>query len=340
VPFEWRFAYPMRSPIRPKRCVFALAVSLIGVTLPLGAADAIVDPAGGGQFKTVQEAINAAPQNATATHPWIIRIKPGSYRETVYVQREKRFVHLAGDDAATTKITYDLYASLPGPDGKPLGTFRTPTMLIDADDFTVENLTLENAAGPKGQALALRVDGDRVIFRHCRFLGFQDTILVNRGRHYFEDCYVTGAVDFIFGAATDWFERGEIHCVRDGYITAASTPVEQPHGFVFSHMKISGEPGVKIYLGRPWRPYARTIFLHCDMSETVRPEGWHNWNKPDAEQTSFYGEFESSGSGGSPGARVPWSHQLSTEQAAKLTVQSVLGGADDWNPTTTTGRNK
>lgn len=326
---------PCRSVINPMRCypLLSLLVALGAARISVAAPDAVVDAAGAGQFKTVQEAIFAAPQNNSAEKPWVILVKPGTYKETVYAQREKRFVHLVGEDAGTTKITYDLYASLPGPDGKPLGTFRTPTVLIDADDFTVENITLENAAGPKGQALAVRVDGDRVAFRHCRFLGFQDTILVNRGRHYFEDCYVTGAVDFIFGAGTDWFEGGEIHCVRDGYVTAASTPAEQPNGYVFSHVKITGDPGVKMYLGRPWRPYAKTIFVNCEMSDVIRPEGWHNWNKPDAEKTSYYAEYKSTGAGGKPDARVPWSHQLTDDQAAKLTVKSVLGGSDGWDPT-------
>ncbi|HUL53302.1 MAG TPA: pectinesterase family protein, partial [Opitutaceae bacterium] len=261
---------------------------------PPAPASAVVAADGSGQYQTVQEAINAAPQLCQAGPRWVIRVKAGTYRELIYVQREKRFVSLVGEDPATTVITYDLYASLPGKDGKPIGTFRTPTALIDADDFTVENLTLENAAGPKGQALAVRVDGDRVVFRHCRFLGWQDTILVNRGRHYFEDCYICGHVDFIFGAATAVFERCHIHCLGDGYITAASTPDAQPWGFVFADCRITGEtPDVRTYLGRPWRDYAAVVFLNTEMSAVVRPEGWHNWNKPKAEKTARYAEFHS-----------------------------------------------
>ena len=130
-----------------------------------------------------------------------------------------------------------------GLDGKPIGTFHTPSTTIDADDFTAENMTFENSAGPVGQALAIRVDGDRAIFRNCRFLGWQDTILLNRGRQYFENCTIAGHVDFIFGAATAWFEKCQIHCLRNGYITAASTPADQPFGFVFSHCNITGEAG-------------------------------------------------------------------------------------------------
>jgi pectinesterase len=297
-------------------------------------ADATVAPNGDGQFKSVQDAINAAPQTTSSTRPWTIRIKPGIYKENIYVQREKRFVRLVGDDATKTILTYDLNANMLGKDGKPIGTFRTPSTVIDADDFTAENLTFENSAGPVGQALAIRIDGDRATFRKCRFLGWQDTILANRGRHYFEDCYIAGHVDFIFGGATVFFERCHIHCLRNGYITAASTPTEQPFGFVFSHCKITGEtPEVKTYLGRPWRAFASVIFLNTEMSEVVRPVGWHNWDKPDRERTTRYAEFKSTGPGGQKEGRVSWSMQLSPAAARNFTAEKVLGGGDKWNPT-------
>jgi pectinesterase len=296
-------------------------------------ADAVVSADGSAQHKTVQEAINASPQTTGPRTPWTILVKPGIYKELLSIQREKRFVRLIGEDAEKTVITYDLSPKVNGADGKPLGTFRTPTVTIDADDFTVENLTLENSAGPVGQAVAVRVDGDRVIFRGCRLLGFQDTLLVNRGRHYFENCYIVGAVDFIFGGATAFFERCRIHCVRGGYITAASTPDTQPYGLVFSHCRITGEsPEVQTYLGRPWREFAGTIFLNTEMSEVIRPAGWHNWNKPEREQTARYAEFNSTGPGANPQSRVLWSRQLIGEEARGITAEKVLGGADGWNP--------
>jgi len=289
---------------------------------------------GSGKFRTVQEAVMSVPAGSE-DNPVIIKIKPGTYRELVYVQREKRFFHLVGEDAAKTILTYDLNANIIGRDNKPIGTFRTPSTQIDADDFTAENITFENSAGPVGQALAVRVDGDRVVFRNCRFLGWQDTILLNRGRQYFEECYIAGHVDFIFGGATAYFERCHIHCLRDGYITAASTPDNQPFGFVFSHCKITGEsPAVKTYLGRPWRAYSNVIYLYTEMSEVVRPEGWHNWNFPERERTVRYAEFESRGAGANPRARVKWSRQLTSAEAKAITLQKVLGGTDGWNPKT------
>jgi pectinesterase len=251
----------------------------------------------------------------------------------VYVQREKHFVTLVGEDPLRTVITYNLNANTVGLDGKPIGTFRTPSVVIDADDFTAENLTFENSAGPVGQAVAVRIDGDRVIFRNCRFMGWQDTLLVNRGRHYFEDSLITGHVDFIFGAATAFFERCHIHVWRNGYITAASTPADQPYGFVFNQNTISGESSdVKTYLGRPWRDFAQVTFLNTEMSAVVRPAGWNNWDRPDREKTSRYSEFGSTGPGGKQSERAAWATPITAKDASAITVSGVLGGADHWDP--------
>ncbi len=294
----------------------------------------VVASDGSGRFKSVQDAIMAVPSGC-ATNPVVIHIKPGIYRETIYIQREKCFYHLVGDDPGRTILTFNLYAGMTNVDGKPLGTFKTPTVMIDADDFAAENITFENSAGPIGQALAIRVDGDRTVFRHCRFLGWQDTILLNRGRQYFEDCYLAGHVDFIFGAATAWFEKCQIHCLRKVYITAASTPEDQPFGFVFSNCKINGEPGVETFLGRPWRIYTSTIWMNCEMSGVVRPEGWYDWKKPEAHQTARYEEYNSVGPGANPTNRVAWARQLTANQAREITIDKVLGGVDGWDPTST-----
>lgn len=315
------------------RLVFAaLAIASARATPLDPAPDAIVAADGTGQYKTVRAAIDAAPQITHAGRHWTIYVKAGTYRELVYIQREKRFIAVVGEDAETTKISYDLFNDFPAPDGKPIATFRTPTVMLDADDFTFENITLENSAGRKGQALAIRVDGDRDVFRHCRFLGWQDTILVNRGRHYFEDCTIVGATDFIFGGGTDFFERCHIHCAGNGFIAAASTPDFQQFGYVFSHCTITGEPDVQTYLGRPWRDYAQTIYLNTEMSTVVKPEGWNNWGKAIAEKTTHYAEFNSTGPGANPAKRPAWSKQLTAVEAKAYTVEKVLAGTDGWNP--------
>jgi pectinesterase len=325
-------AHMGRCPPFGRVGVLAALLAFVPPSYLAAATNLVVAADGSGQFKTVQQAIMAVPAGSS-NNPVFIRLKPGVYKELVYVQREKRFFHLVGEDAGRTVLTFDLHARMPGPDGKELGTFRTASTVIDADDFTAENVTFENSAGPVGQALAIRVEGDRVVFRNCRFLGWQDTILENRGRHYYQDCYIAGHVDFIFGGATAFFERCHIHCRGNGYITAASTPDIQPFGFVFSNCRITGESSeIKTYLGRPWRIHASTIFLNTEMERVVRPEGWHNWSKAEAEANARYAEFNSTGPGALPGARVKWTRQLSETEANTITAQRVLGGSDRWAP--------
>jgi pectinesterase len=293
-------------------------------------ADFVVDLNGKGDYRTVQSAIDAAPQHLAS--PFTIHIKPGVYRERIVVPHSKPFLRLVGENAKSTVLTFGLYASMLGEDGKPIGTFKTSSTTIEADDFNAEGLTFQNSAGPVGQAVALTVPGDRAIFRHCRFLGWQDTLLVQTGRQLFDDVYIEGAVDFIFGGSTAWFENSEIHIAGNGYITAASTPKDQLWGYVFSHCRVTGERRTKTDLGRPWRDYAAVVYLHTQMSDVVRPAGWNNWQKPERELTSRYAEFASSGPGANDVARVPWAHRLSDSEAARITMSAVLSGTDGWDP--------
>jgi pectinesterase len=328
--------------IRARLAFFLLSVATACAGHGAGVPDAVVAPDGSGDFTSVQEAISRAPMRTGKSDPrWVILVKPGTYRERIHVQRERGNILVRGEEAAKSVIVFDQHANIPGPDGKIIGTFRTPTVWIDADGMIWENITLANDAGrpgprdggpPVGQALALRVDGERVIFRGCRFLGWQDTILTTRGRQYFVDCYIEGNVDFIFGGGTAYFDRCHIHCLADGYITAASTPEGEAHGFVFADCRITGDEGVHTYLGRPWRDFAKTVFIRTEMSDVVRPEGWHNWNKPGAEQTTFYREFGNTGSGSDPAGRAKWAPQLGTGEGARFTPTMVLRGADGWNP--------
>jgi pectinesterase len=314
-----------------RRAVPALA-AVFRDAAPPAMPDAVVAADGSGQYRSVQEAINAAPQNTTADRRWTIFIKAGTYRELIYVQREKRYVSLVGEDPGRTALTYDLHANTIGADAKPIGTFRTPSTFIDADDFSAENLTFENAAGPVSQALAVRVDGDRVVFRNCRFLGWQDTLLLNRGRQYFEDSLITGHVDFIFGGATAFFEGCRLHAWRSGYITAASTPAAARYGFVFDHANITGASGARTYLGRPWREFAQVTFIRSEMSDVVQPSGWHNWDHPEREETARYFEFGGTGTGAAASGRVRWAKALSQADAGATSAGAVLGGSDHWDP--------
>jgi pectinesterase len=284
---------------------------------------------GSGDLQSVQDAVYAAPDEPQGGRPFVIHIKPGTYREIVTIPPQKGAITLEGENADTTIITGSNTALTPDADGKPMGTFKTATVFVQDDDFSASNITFENSAGNHGQALAINVGGDRAVFRRCRFLGWQDTILLLQRRQYFEDCRISGVTDFIFGAATAYFQRCDIHCLSHGYITAASTPQDHPYGFVFANCTITAEPDVKTYLGRPWRPYASVIYLNTLMSSAIQPDGWRAWKKTDTQENARYAEYESTGPGASPTTRVPWSRQLSAAEAATLTPATVLGG---WSP--------
>ena len=286
---------------------------------------------GSGDFKTVQEAINAVPDFRKNTTT--IYIKNGIYKEKLTLPSTKAAVTLIGENVEKTILTNDDFASKKNSFGEEMGTTGSSSFFIFGDDFTAKNITFENSAGPVGQAVAVRVDGDRVFFENCRFLGFQDTLYPHgkESRQYYKDCYIEGTTDFIFGWSTAVFENCEIFCKEGGqYITAASTLEETPFGFVFLNCRISGDtPDNSYYLGRPWRPYAKTVFINTYMGDLIKPEGWHNWNKPEAERTAFYAEYGSSGPGANPTARVDWSHQLTKEEREKYTLKNIF---KDWEP--------
>jgi pectinesterase len=290
---------------------------------------AVVASDGSGDFTSVQEAV-ARIGGGSPDRPATIYVRRGVYREIVYVQREKRFVRIVGEDPGSTILVQGLHAKMPGPDGAPIGTFRTATLHVDADDFTVENLTITNDAGPVGQAVAVAVHGDRVLFRNSRFRGHQDTLFLNRGRHYFVDCRIEGTTDFVFGGATAWFEKCELRALDSGYVTAPSTPPEAPFGFVFHRCRVDVAAGHSTYLGRPWRDAAAALFLRSELGAGIRPEGWHNWEKPWAERTARFAEFGNRGEGAARSARVAWSSELSAVEAERITRVAVLGG---WDPT-------
>ena len=302
--------------------------------------DLVVAKDGSGDFFTVQEAFDAVPDMRRARTT--IYVRNGEYKEKLVLATSKQYVTLVGEDNEKTILTYDDYAGKPNRFGEPVGTSGSAGCYIYGSGFTAENLTFANSAGPVGQAVALFAEGDRLTFRNCRFLGFQDTLYThgdgNRSRQYYENCYIEGTVDFIFGWATAWFQGCTIHAKRSGgYLTAASTAQGMAHGYVFADCRLTADPGVEnVYLGRPWRDYAQTVFLRTEMGAFVHPVGWHNWNKPHAEQTAFYAEYGSTGPGAANlSQRAGWAHRLTAEQAAAYTVENVLSGTDGWNPTDT-----
>ena len=296
--------------------------------------DYVVAADGSGDFRTVQESIDAIPdfrKNETK-----IFIKNGIYKEKLILPASKTNVTFIGEDKGKTILTYDDYAQKLNEFGEEMGTTGSTSFFIFGNDFTAKNLTFKNSAGPVGQAVAVRIDGDRVMFENCRFLGYQDTLYPHGrdSRQYYKNCYIEGTTDFIFGWSTAVFEDCEIYSKEGGhYITAASTEKDSSYGFIFIDCILTGNaPTSDVYLGRPWRNHAQTVFINTKMGDHIKKKGWHNWNKPEAEKTVFYAEYGSSGPGAAPKQRVKWSHQLTAEEAEKYSVENVLKGDDDWDP--------
>ncbi len=288
----------------------------------------VVSRDGTGNFRTLQEAIESA--RAFMDYTVTIYVKNGVYKEKVIVPSWVENIDIIGEDRDKTIITYDDHANI-----NKMGTFRTYTVKVEGSDITFKNLTIENNAAQLGQAVALHTEGDRLKFINCRILGNQDTIYTGAKftRLYFKDCYIDGTTDFIFGPSTALFEDCIIHSKRNSYVTAASTPKEAKYGYVFKHCKLTAEPGVdKVYLGRPWRPYAYTLFIECELGKHIVLAGWHNWGKQSNEETARYMEYKNTGEGANASERVAWSKQLTKKEAEAVTVDAIFRTQSDWNP--------
>ena len=317
------------------RVIAGLAVEAIGKAVPELAPyirhyDYVVAQDGSGDFFTVQEAINAVPDFRKNIRTTIL-IRKGTYKEKIIIPESKINVSLIGEEGAT--LTNDDFANKKNVFGENMGTSGSSSCYIYAPDFYAENITFENSAGPVGQAVACFVSADRAFFKNCRFLGFQDTLYTygKQSRQYYEDCYIEGTVDFIFGWSTAVFNRCHIHSKRDGYVTAPSTDQGKKYGYVFYDCKLTASPEAKkVYLSRPWRPYAQAVFVRCELGQHVLPEGWNNWGKKENEKTAFYAEYDSRGEGANPKARAAFSHQLKTLKGYE--IETVLAGDDGWNP--------
>lgn len=292
--------------------------------------DFVVAKDGSGDFFSVQEAINAVPDFRKNVRTTIL-VKRGVYKEKIVIPASKINLSLTGEDGAV--LSYDDYADKLNRFGEKTGTSGSASCYIYAPDFYAENLTFENTSGPVGQAVACFVSADRAYFKNCRFLGWQDTLYTyGKGcRQYYEDCYIEGTVDFIFGWSTAVFNRCHIHSKTKGYVTAPSTDQGQKYGYVFYDCRLTADEGVTdVYLSRPWRPYAQAVFVRCDLGGHILPAGWNNWGKESNEKTAFYAEYQSRGAGANPQTRAPFSHQLHSLEG--YAMEDVLAGTDGWNP--------
>ena len=317
------------------RVVAGLAVDAIAKAVPALAPyvrhyDFVVAQDGSGDFFTVQEAVNAVPDFRKNVRTTIL-VRRGVYKEKLIIPACKLNISLIGQEGAV--LEYDGYASRPNRFGEEMSTSGSASCYIYAPDFYAEGITFANTAGPVGQAVACFVCADRAYFKKCRFLGFQDTLYTyGKGcRQYYEDCYIEGTVDFIFGWSTAVFNRCCIHSVGDGYVTAPSTDRMQKYGYVFYDCQLTAASEVrKVYLSRPWRPYGKAVFIRCYMGGHILPEGWNNWGKKENEKTAFFAEYQSTGEGAHPEARAAFSHQLN--DLRDYAIETVLAGDDGWNP--------
>lgn len=273
-------------------------------------------------FASIQEAINQS--KAFPYKRLVILIKNGIYKEKVKINEWNTNLSIIGEDKDKTIITFDDYFDKINKGRN--STFFTSTLSIEANDTVLKNLTIENLSGDIGQAIALSITATRVSVINCKILGNQDTLyLSGEGKQFLKSCYIEGTTDFIFGNATSYFENCEIHSKKDSYITAASTPENTEFGFVFKECKITAEKNIsKIYLGRPWRIFAKTAFINCNFEANILPEGWHNWDKKEAEKHSYFAEFKNYGKGSSTQKRVKWSHQLSNKEVKKYNKNNIL----------------
>lgn len=297
-----------------------------------------------GDFHSVQEAVNALPQNGGT-----IQIASGTYREVVHIN--KPHVRLEGDVKDPSKVVIVFNKS----HGTAGGTLVSASVSVDGDDFYAQGITFANdfslnkPLAEGSQAVALLVRGDRAALRHVRLIGFQDTLYTGSkscfseqgpcvpARQYFSDCYIEGNVDFIFGDAKTVFKNCEIHALANSivFLTAQSKHYpEELSGYVFDHCKVTAAPGTpKIYLGRPWRPYSTVVFLNTDIQAKIDPAGWREWTpgKTHKLETSFYAEFKSHGVGGDIRHRNPHAKQLQKKDADGYRAKVFLAGPDHWN---------
>lgn len=298
----------------------------------------IVANDGSGQFTSIQKAINSVRDLGPGEA--LIKIKSGIYNEKIVIPSSKHLITIEGDSKENTIITNgDFSGKVNSLTDEKLTTFDSYTFLVSGDDVKISNITIQNTHCQKGQAVSLHVEGDRFVMKNSKILGCQDTLYAatDNSRQYYENCYIEGTTDFIFGQATAVFKNCEIKSLSDSYITAAATSRENEFGFVFFDCHLTAKDGVsKVFLGRPWRPFAKTVFINTTMENHILPEGWNPWKGdkmfPEKEKTAFYAEFGSKGEGADSDKRVEWSHQLSKKDLRTYTLKNIFKKSDSWTP--------
>lgn len=299
-----------------------------------------VDCNGEGDFRTVQECLDALPSKPDGWRT--VRILPGTYREKVTLDVYKNCVRIVGvGGAEEVRIVWNDFSGRVV-DGYEMSTYDTWTLSLQADDVILEGLTVENDAGRVGQAVALETRGDRIHINRCRLVGDQDTFFTKGyvSRIWVTDSWIEGTTDFIFGPSIVLFDRCRIHAKADSFLTAASTTERNLYGYVFRDCRVTADTSVgRLYLGRPWKSTARTVWIRCELPAAICPEGWRDWHDSARKGDVYYAEYRCTGPGADRRGRVAWSCELTDEEAAFYTPERIFAkktGSEqfrrDWNP--------
>lgn len=300
-------------------------------------ADVVVAKDGSGNYKTVNEAVAAAPDKSKSRY--VIYVKKGIYKEKVDIGKSKQNIMLTGDGMDATIIT----GSLNVIDGAT--TFSSATVAAVGFGFMAQDIGFQNTAGPeKHQAVALRVGADQSVINRCRIDAYQDTLYTHNQRQFYRDCYITGTVDFIFGNAAVVFQNSNIVARKPmdnqkNMLTAQGrTDLNQNTGTSIQNCDVYASTDlypvrgtIKTYLGRPWKEFSTTVFMQSKIGDHIDPAGWAEWNGDFALKTLYYGEYMNRGPGAGTSGRVKWPgyHVITNAaQASKFTVaQLIQGGA-------------
>lgn len=293
---------------------------------------------GTGNYTTVQAAVNAVPDNNSS---WFtINIKNGTYKEKLTIPATKTYVYLKGTSNTSTIITYSQCSSQAG------GTQKSASVTVKAANFKAENIYFkndfdyDNSSYANKQAVALSAEGDKQVYKNCRFHSHQDTLLTwsGTGRQYFKNCYIEGHTDFIFGNGTAIFDGCEIRSLTKSgaSIAAPSTYSSSSYGLIFMNCNITGgsNSANSVYLGRPWHPSSSSntiksmaVYYKCTLGAHIKAAGWTSMSGVYPNTERMY-EYKNTGAGAVVNSSRP---QLSDSAAANYTVTKIMNG---WDPTT------
>ncbi|XP_057751857.1 pectinesterase/pectinesterase inhibitor PPE8B-like [Arachis stenosperma] len=305
-------------------------------------ADAVVAADGTGNYTKIMDAVKDAPNYSMSRY--VIYIKKGVYNENVEIKKKKWNLMIIGDGMNNTVIT----GNRSFVDGWT--TFRSATFAVSGRGFIARDVAFQNTAGPaKHQAVALRSDSDLSVYYRCGIFGYQDSLYAHTMRQFYRECKITGTVDFIFGDATAIFQNCQILAKKGlpdqkNTITAhgRKEPTE-PTGFSIQFSNITADSDLvplinttHTYLGRPWKPYSRTIVMQSFISDVLRPEGWLEWSGNVSLDTLYYAEYMNHGPGSGLSNRVKWPgyHVMNdSSQASNFTVTQFIEG-NLWLPST------